>query len=83
MSTNFLQYDKGGMMYNYHLSNAIKRKFGTQEDFANAIGVDPTYVSLIVNGRRKLTGEKKERWAEKLGETVEELFPEEEIATVN
>ena len=69
-------------MYNYYLSNAIKRKFGTQDDFAVAIGVSIWKVTRVVNGRTKLSAEDKVKWAEKLGGTVEELFPEEEIAKI-
>ena len=42
------------MRFNYaKLKGRIKEKYGTQEDFAKAIGLTPTTFSLKINGKAK------------------------------
>ncbi|MFC1485659.1 helix-turn-helix domain-containing protein [Candidatus Latescibacterota bacterium] len=62
--------------YNAKLRGAIVRYFRTQDDFANAIGVDRTIVSRVILGRRSLSHDEKIRWAGALRAPVEALFPE-------
>lgn len=61
---------------NYKLQVEIKKKFGKQYVFAQKIGKIDSYVSLVVNGRKKLTAEDEKLWAMALGRPVKELFPE-------
>ncbi len=58
------------------LYGRIKRTFITQQAFAEAVGSHRQIVSMVINGRYNLTAEEKARWAEALGATVEELWPE-------
>jgi transcriptional regulator with XRE-family HTH domain len=61
-------------------SKLIKSKiflhYGTQGDFAQAVGMDETLVSKIICGRRKLDPEKQIQWAKALNSTPKELFNE-------
>ena len=42
------------MRFNYaKLKGRIKEKYGTQEGFANAIGISPTTISFKINGKAK------------------------------
>ena len=42
------------MRFDYaKLKGRIKEKYGTQEDFAKAIGVSPTTISFKINGKAK------------------------------
>lgn len=42
------------MRFNYaKLKGRIKEKYGTQEGFANAIGINPTTISFKINGKAK------------------------------
>lgn len=57
---------------NLKLKAAIVGKFGTQGGFADALGVHESYVSQVLNGRRELSLEKQDEWADLLGVTSEE-----------
>jgi hypothetical protein len=59
---------------NLKLKGAIVSRFEKQVNFATAIKEDETYVSRIVQGRRRLPVEKQERWASFLGQKREDLF---------
>nr|UVY58304.1 MAG: Protein of unknown function (DUF739) [Bacteriophage sp.] len=42
------------MRFDYaKLKGRIKEKYGTQEDFAKAIGITPTTISFKINGKAK------------------------------
>lgn len=42
------------MRFNYaKLKGRIKEKYGTQEGFANAIGISPTTISFKISGKAK------------------------------
>ena len=42
------------MRFDYaKLKGRIKEKYGTQEGFANAIGISPTTISFKINGKAK------------------------------
>ena len=62
-------------------SKLIKSKiflnYGTQSDFALAIGMDETLVSKIIRGRRKLDPEKQRAWARALNTTRKQIFGQE------
>ena len=60
---------------NKALKSMIVLKFGTQDDFAERIGVNRSIVSNVIRGRRKLPDEKKIVWATALGCSVNEIFP--------
>jgi DNA-binding transcriptional regulator YdaS (Cro superfamily) len=64
------------MHFNYKLHNKIRQNCGTQNYFANFIGVNSSIVSQVINGRYNLTHEEKSRWASALGCNVNELFGE-------
>jgi transcriptional regulator with XRE-family HTH domain len=59
---------------NLALKVAIIRKFGTQADFAMAIGDDETMVSRVIRGRRVLAPKKQEAWAEILDVPIYQIF---------
>ena len=61
---------------NYDLQVEIKKKYGKQYRFAQAMGKGDSHVSLVIRGRRNLSPEDKKKWAEALDKTVSELFPE-------
>ncbi len=45
------------------LKGKIIEMYGTQADFAFAIGEDETVISRVIRGRRVLDSEKKAKWA--------------------
>jgi transcriptional regulator with XRE-family HTH domain len=53
-------------------------KYGTQSDFAHALGIREGVVSQVIHGRRTLQDEEKQRWARALGAEFGELFGEDE-----
>ena len=57
------------------LKIAIMRRYLTQADFAAAAGVSQSYVSEVVNRRRKLPADEQARWAAILGCSPETIFP--------
>ena len=59
---------------NRKLKLKIVEKFGTQADFAQALGVDDSAISRVIRGRRRLHRKDEERWAGILGCSSEELF---------
>jgi len=52
---------------NNTLKAEIVRKFGTQADFAQALGINDARVSRIVRNRERLSPKEKNRWATCLG----------------
>jgi hypothetical protein len=52
---------------NLKLKSAIVLNFGTQGDFARAVGEHEEIVSRVIRGRRELDPEKKAKWARVLG----------------
>lgn len=62
------------MNYNFILRKRIYETFHTQNAFAEAINTNICKVSLVINGRYNLTDEEKERWAEALDCSVDEIF---------
>ena len=67
---------------NFPLKNEIKIKFRTQADFSEVVREHESLVSAVVNGRRKLPGEKKRYWARVLRQDVSYLFPDREKVAV-
>ena len=63
------------MKKNTDLWLAILQKFGNQENFAAAVEEHASYVSLVVNGRRPISTERKQKWADALGAPVPKVFP--------
>jgi hypothetical protein len=56
------------------LKARIVEKYGTQSDFAQAVGIDETVVSRVVRGRRVLDKDRQSLWAEALKCKPEEVF---------
>lgn len=52
---------------NLKLKSRIIERFGSQANFAQAVGADEPTVSRVVNGRKILNPEKLKQWAAKLG----------------
>lgn len=48
--------------------------FDTQADFAQALGMDESYVSRVIRGRRELDLPSQNRWAELLKCKSENIF---------
>lgn len=61
-------------MVNWKLKQIISEKYGTQVDFANAIGTGESRVSNVVRGRKKLTQEEKVKWVKLLECSESEIF---------
>lgn len=60
---------------NYQLFIQIRENYKTQCRFAQYIGKSEAYVSLVIKGTYKFLSEtEKQKWAEALDSTVEELF---------
>jgi len=51
------------MKINLMLKGRIIQFFGTEADFAEALGIDATLISRYVCKRRKLTPERAREWA--------------------
>ena len=60
---------------NRALKSMIVLKFGTQDDFAARIGMSRSFVSNVVQDRRKLPFQQRIKWAEALGCSVVAIFP--------
>jgi transcriptional regulator with XRE-family HTH domain len=60
------------------IKSKIFLRYGTQGDFALAVGMDETLVSKIIRGRRELDSERQVIWADALKSTPRELFGKEE-----
>ena len=60
---------------NKALKSVIVLKFGTQDNFAARIGVSRSFVSNVVQNRRKLSFPQKVLWATVLGCVVDYIFP--------
>ena len=65
---------------NKKLKSKIILKFGTQADFAQAIGEYQTIVSEVIRGRRRLSDYKEVEWALALGCQPKEIFPKDRDA---
>ncbi len=61
-------------MVNNVLKAKIIERFGTQIEFAQAIGASPPHVSMVVRDWQKLSAGDQKRWAEALGCKVSDIF---------
>ena len=59
---------------NLALKIAIIQKFGTQADFAMAIGEDESLVSKVIRERRVLASERQAAWAKILDVPINQIF---------
>lgn len=66
---------------NRKLKSAIVAQYGSQSDFAAAIGEHEAIVSRVVRGRTRLNPEKQAVWSKCLGVPARELFTEMEVRT--
>ena len=57
------------------LKAKIFEKFGTQWDFARAIGAHEVVISRVVQERRPLKMAEQQRWATALDMEITKLFP--------
>ena len=64
---------------NRALKAMIVFRFGTQEDFAKAIGENPSIVSKVIRGRQTLSAEKKSTWASTLQCEIKSIFPKDDV----
>jgi transcriptional regulator with XRE-family HTH domain len=62
---------------NRKLKAKIIEEYGTQADFADAIGTDEPFVSRVVRGRRTLDLERQSVWAKELGCNPKDIFADE------
>ncbi len=74
MRTLRVSEDNPQTSLNLRLKSRITLFFGYQKDFASAVGVDPPFVSKVINGRRSLTEREMGEWARVLGCQVEDVF---------
>jgi DNA-binding transcriptional regulator YdaS (Cro superfamily) len=58
------------------LKAKIIMNYGSQVDFAQANGIDETFVSKVIRGRRQLSPEQKKKWARALVCQPEDIFKE-------
>jgi len=59
---------------NRKLKGKIVELYGSQTNFAMKIGEDETFVSRVINGRRRLNEKQQRRWAKALKAKPEEFF---------
>jgi len=57
------------------LKARIIEHFGSQFDFAHALGIHEAMVSKIVRNRLRLSEEERRRWARVLKDDPDRLFP--------
>jgi transcriptional regulator with XRE-family HTH domain len=63
-------------MINFRLKAMIVKCFGSQVDFAQALRIQAPMVSQVVRGRKFLSHEDRQRWADRLGCKPEDIFSE-------
>jgi transcriptional regulator with XRE-family HTH domain len=65
------------------MNKALKLKiieiFGTQADFAQALGVDESYISRVIRGRRMLDSTNQNRWSKLLKCKSETIFGNQKV----
>ena len=59
---------------NLMLKGKIVKKFRTQADFSMRVKEDEVVISKVIRGRRNLSLERQQVWAEVLGCKVEDIF---------
>ena len=59
---------------NRKLRARVVLEFGKYEAFARVLGVDPSVISRVIHGHRKLSDTEKSRWAAALRCHVNEVF---------
>lgn len=59
------------------LKGRIIERYGSQFDFAHALGVHEALVSRVVRGRKVLSEEDRRHWARVLKDDPARLFPKE------
>ncbi len=66
--------NQGGKKMNRKLKGKIVELYGSQTNFAMKIGEDETFVSRVINGRRRLNEKQQRRWAKALKVNSEDFF---------
>ena len=64
---------------NKKLKVRIIEVFGTQADFAQTLGMDESYVSRVIRGRRELDSANQNRWAKLLKCKSEKIFGNQKV----
>lgn len=59
---------------NRNLKAEIIKKYGSQFEFAHAIGWHESIISRVIRGHHVLEDTAKQKWADVLGADVKELF---------
>ena len=62
------------VIYNERLHSKLKERGYTQKRFAKELKTNKAKVSMVTNGLRNILLSEQEKWAKKLGCTVEEIF---------
>jgi len=60
---------------NLILKGKIIEMYGAQWKFAHSLGTHEHFISEVVREKRSLPPEERKRWAEKLQDKEERLFP--------
>jgi hypothetical protein len=68
---------------NKKLKAMIVLKFECQDNFAEAVNENPSFVSRVVRARREISDKRKLRWAKALGCRPEEIFPDIKSLEIN
>jgi len=63
---------------NRFLKAMIVFRFGTQEDFADAVEENSSVVSKVIRGRHTLSADKKSTWASTLQCEIKSIFPKDD-----
>ena len=58
----------------FKLKLKILERFGSQCNFARAVGVGESVISRTIRGRRPLSDTERKLWAKKLGCRPQEIF---------
>jgi transcriptional regulator with XRE-family HTH domain len=68
-------------MFRQNANNTLRIRISVccvrQSNFAKQIGVTPSFVSRVVNGKKRLSHGKKREWAKALHCNVSDIFPTE------
>ena len=59
---------------NFNLKLRILKKFRTQWEFSQSVGMHESDVSRVISGRRRLDPDTQVKWAKVLGCKTKEIF---------
>ena len=64
---------------NWFLKQKIIERYGSQFEFAKAVGIHESELSRIIRGRRQVDENTRKKWADVLNCNFEQLFPSQKI----